>query len=495
MNKSRLITILKTFSKDEIKDFRKFIDSPYFNKEGKYVLRFYDELKKYYPDFESNKLEKINLFKSLYPDKNYNDSVVRKLSSSLLKLSEEYLNYIYFIKSGYSKDLMNLRMLRERRLTNQFELKSGELDEILSEHRENIDLDFFRNRFKLEIEKINYFMDSNSFVKQQQQSLQNIQTFIVYDALISILDIAYNILIGLSSMYSGKANVALQFIENLNLEKISELLKNKTPDIYPVFELFYLRYQSILNFDDKIYRKYKKIVIKNLKSYNRENQFTLLVSLQNYCITKFVKGYKEFVGELHEIHKEMLKRDLLINKQNGYINLSSYRNIILTAQNCGNLDWMEKFIRDYEKNILPEQKESLSAWAMASLYYERKKFSEALSKLQNVKNDHFLTKHDIKLLMLKIFYELGEFETAITFADSYRHMVENDKTYSEMHRNSHRCFAIYYSKLIKLVANNNLKELPFLKNEVEHSASNSKEWLLEKIIKKIDKPDSISTEK
>lgn len=491
MNKSRLILILKTFSKEELKDFRKFVDSPFFNKEGKYVLRFYDELKKYYPDFENKNLEKKNLFKILYPGKIFSDSLFRKLSSVLQNLAEEYLNLLYFNNSGYLKEIINLQMLRERRITGLFELKSAELNKLYNEHKENIDMDFFRNRFKHELEKINYYMDSNSFVKQQQQSLQDIQNYIIYDSLLSILDIAYNIHIGLSSMYSGKTNIVIQFLEKLDLNSAAEILKKDTPSLYPIFELFYLRYLSFLDFDNETYTRYKKSAFKNLKFYNRENQFTILVSLQNFCITKFVKGDKKFLDELHSIHKEMVKRDLLINKQNGFINLSSYRNIILTAQSIGNLAWMEKFINKYEKNILPEQRESLSAWAMASLYYEKRKLNEALKKLQNVKNDHFLTKHDIKILMLKIFFEQEEYETAISFADTYRHMVENDKTYSEMHRNSHRSFAVFYSRFVKLVANKNFYELQYLKPEIEKSVTNSKEWLLNQISKFNKKSDRL----
>ena len=490
MKNTKIINLLRKFSENELKDFRKFVDSPFFNKEGKYVLRFYDEIRKYYPEFTDLNLERKNIFEKLYPGKFYDDVIMRKLSSSLQRLAEEYLNYVFFRSSGYAKDLMNLRMLRERRLVSQFELKAQDLETSFTEKKHQIDIDYFRNRFRLETEKINYYMDFNSLVKQQQNSLQKIQGYIVYDALINILDIAYNILVGLNTMYSGKANVVLKIIDILDLESVSAMLKKESPDLFPVFELFYLRYLSMLKFDEETYRKYKKAAFKNLDLYNRENRFTIMVSLQNFCITKFVKGERKFAYELHEIHKEMLKMELLINETNGYMNMNSFRNIILTAQYVGKYSWMEKFIRDYEKSILPEQRESLSAWAKASFHYSNGNFKEALKELQSVKNDHFLTKHDIKLLLMKIFYELKDYETAISFADTYRKMVENDKTYSDIHKNSHKKFAIFYSKFIKLVANNNYSELPFLRSEVEKAVCNSKEWLIEKMNIEIKKPDS-----
>lgn len=481
MENSKLVTLLKTFSKDEIKEFRRFIDSPFFNKEGKYILRFYDEVKKYYPYFENKNIGREIIFRKLYPGKSYSDVTMRKLTSTLQKLAEEYLNYIYYSSSGSIKQIINLSMLRTRRVSNLFELKAGEIENMFDSQDIKIDIEYFRNRFRAEIEKINFYLDYHSQVKKFQQSLQNIQEFIVYDSLINILDIAYNVHIGLSTMYSGKANIVLHYLENLNLEEVSDILKKSTPHSYHVFELFYLRYLSIINFDEAAYYKYKKAAMKSLDQYNRENQFTILVSLQNFCIKKFVSGDKKFTGELHEIHKIMLKKNLLLIEKEGFMSLQSFRNFVLTAVAVKKYAWMENFIKKYEQKIIPDQRESAYAWAKATADYEKGNLEEALSRLQKVKNHHFLTKHDIKILTLKIFFEMKDYETAIAFADSYRHMVENDRTYSDLHRKSHTCFAVFYTKLVKLIANNKKSDLDFLKNEVSKSVTNSKEWLLKKI--------------
>ncbi len=102
MFNSKIISVVRSFSKDEIKEFRKFVDSPFFNKEGKYVLRFYDEIKKYYPGFDNKSLERSILFYKLYPGKKYDDSIMRKLSSTLQKLAEEYLNLLTMKLESYS---------------------------------------------------------------------------------------------------------------------------------------------------------------------------------------------------------------------------------------------------------------------------------------------------------------------------------------------------------------------------------------------------------
>jgi hypothetical protein len=52
MEKSKVIDIFRTFSPDELKRFRDFVHSPFHNK-NKNVIRLFEILKKYYPDFES----------------------------------------------------------------------------------------------------------------------------------------------------------------------------------------------------------------------------------------------------------------------------------------------------------------------------------------------------------------------------------------------------------------------------------------------------------
>ena len=178
----------------------------------------------------------------------------------------------------------------------------------------------------------------------------------------NLLDIAYNIHVGLTTMFASESNIALKLLDLTSVEPIMKELKKASPKDQTIIELFYLRYLSMVSFDDLTYRRFKISDLKNLASFTRENRFTILVALQNFCIRKFVSGERNYALELHEIHKEMLKGGLLINERSGFMNLSSYRNIILTAVNLRKFEWMDRFIDEYRERLLPDQRESVSAW-------------------------------------------------------------------------------------------------------------------------------------
>ena len=482
MHNSKLINVLRAFTVKEVKDFRKFIDSSYFNKEGSYIVRFFDELKKSYPEFTSDSITKEKLFKKLYKDKSYNDALMRKSASALIKLTEEYLRFKAFRDSGNEGEILFIRKLREKRIEKLFEANAEELEEKLNNAEGSVDSEYFRSRFRLELEKINYFLDYTHLIARQQEAMQNVQKYIVYDSLVNLLDIGFNILVGVTTMYKGEKNLSLQLLERIDLDSVGKMLKDYDIELYPVYNLFHKRYISFKNFeDDNYYYEYKKIALENLNFLTWENQFTIFISLQNICTRKFVEGKRYFTAELHEVHKEMLERGLYVQHKGDFMNLQTYRNIVLTASNLQKNDWITDFMDQYIGKILPEQRESLTAWTKALVLYNTGKYSKALKELQSVKNDHYLTKHEIKALTMKMFYELNEFEAGISFAESYRKMVQNDKTYAEIHRNSYTNFSILFLKLIKLKADKNHSEAEFLKLEIEKTVTNSKEWLIEKV--------------
>ncbi|MBL0108104.1 MAG: hypothetical protein IPP52_12655 [Ignavibacteria bacterium] len=115
MNKSNLIPVLKSFSKDEIKEFEKFLNSPFFGC-AKFVLKFYKVLIKYYPVFNEDDIKKEKIFGIVYKDKKYNDALTRRIISDLIRYSEEYMTYKNFKKNDIYRSSCSLHELRIRNL-------------------------------------------------------------------------------------------------------------------------------------------------------------------------------------------------------------------------------------------------------------------------------------------------------------------------------------------------------------------------------------------
>ena len=86
---------MQTFSREELDRFEDFLKSPYHNKKSG-VVKLFNEVKKYYPDFIDINMDKENLWKQLYPEKEYNYGVIKNLIHDFTKLSEDFITIKFF---------------------------------------------------------------------------------------------------------------------------------------------------------------------------------------------------------------------------------------------------------------------------------------------------------------------------------------------------------------------------------------------------------------
>jgi len=92
MNNSALIMVISTFDKNEIRDFTRFVNSPFFNGRKETKL-FWGVVKKFYPDFSGKNFNAEFIFGKIYPERAFDIAEIRRLSSYTLKLAEQYLSY------------------------------------------------------------------------------------------------------------------------------------------------------------------------------------------------------------------------------------------------------------------------------------------------------------------------------------------------------------------------------------------------------------------
>ena len=84
---------------------------------------------------------------------------------------------------------------------------------------------------------------------------------------------------------------------------------------------------------------------------------------------------------------------------------------------------------------MPEYRENMKNYSYARLYFEKGQFDEALNFLSKVKYDNFALKYDIRVLMLRIYYELHYTEEALSLIDTFRHFIAENKSLSQQKKN------------------------------------------------------------
>lgn len=484
MINTRLIQILKTFTPEEIKEFKKFITSPFFNKEGNYIVRYFEVLKKHYPAFNSPTFTKELVFKKVYPRTEFNSQLSNKMNFELQKLAEEYLRYTGFREHSLMSDLYYLRKLNQKKLYDLFEKKFSVLKSAFDNIEDSIDKDFYRLQFDYEVEKVIYYTDIN---KQEKTvpSIRNAQRFLTYDFLINMLDVLVNIEISKHTNFEDKDNVLDDLKNNIDFEGFKKCLSNYPDSNFTIFEIFYSRYLAYTQKEnDEYYFQFKELLFKNLAMFPRKNQYTLILGLQNICINKMRSGKRQFQHELFEVHKEMISRGLYASDEDDFINLSTFRNIFITALNMKEYDWAENFITEFNGKLAPDIREDNYLFASASIKFARRQLEGALEDVSKVKFSHYMSSLDVKSLMLKIYYEMNQFNSALDLVDAYRHIFTSKRknpVISDTYRHSNLNFLNFLTKLVKIKSSNINEDKGYLIHQIKKTETILKDWLIEKV--------------
>ena len=163
MKNNKLIQTLKTFTKDEMKLFEKFVASPYFNK-GRNYLPLLNELQKCYPDFENDKLTSENVYKKLYPGRKFNKQVIWNQVSELEKLALEFLLQNALMNYKSERFIIMFDELSKRNLDKQIINEIGKTDKYVNNMK--FGEEYFSLKWVLENNKANFWGDRIKALKE-----------------------------------------------------------------------------------------------------------------------------------------------------------------------------------------------------------------------------------------------------------------------------------------------------------------------------------------
>lgn len=480
---SGILNLFKQFSKKEISHFEKFICSPFYNNHST-LIKLFNELKKYYPEFKNNKLTKENLYSKVNKGKRYNDVVFRKYISNMTKLAEEYLNVLE-IRS--QKEKIDLNILNQLFRRNLIELMEKKIKIIEKRYKYNNDYyeDYYFNMHVFHKIKYNNYSAINKtelFYENVVSSQSNLINYFLFNSLADFKILQ-------TQKYTFKISEELNSIEIFykcfDFKKFILMLKDAkgiTEKESNLLELYYLDYQlSQSKNDPDNYFKFKSKISECEKYLSKNLLYFYISQLNLYCLMEIANGRNELERELFENYKSMLERDLFSDDSVNRMNLSEYRAILTAAIRVKEIDWAEYFINHYRNYITENERENVFNYGYALLLFEKNEYVESLNQLTKVKLDSFIYSVDSYILRLQIYYELNYFDTTVSLIDTFRHYIRNNKIISADLNLKYNNFLRYYKKILKLKKKPEFTEIiNFKKMLEEEKITLKKKWMLEK---------------
>jgi hypothetical protein len=480
--KSNLIKIISTFSPKELKDFGEFVLSPFFNKNES-TVRLYEYIRKEYPDFAEEKMEKEYVHSRLFPGSEYNDGFMRTIIFNLNSLAEEFLAYTNFRNDNARHGIMLVEELNRRKL-----------DKILLKHYKEVDSnvnkledknrDFLYYKYLLERVYYNY----QNWSRFRQKNLKDYESERIRN------ETDY-----LSSYFLGRALGNYRFLitkaetENIEIhielfDKLIEFLTSsdnkylKSPSVkLHLYEILLIREK-----EDKYYYILKDILLDPDFKITKDERFSLLNVLQTFCSWKIYNGDVSFLQQRFRLYKEAVKGEFCKGSDDIYFDDLLFANIVLVGINVGETEWVHRFVNKFKEAISPDNREIIVNYCLGRIFFTRNEFEKALEVLSKIKSvKHVQFKLVVRNLTLMIYYELGLYDLAYSNCDSYRHFLKSIAgSFAKARFERQSNFLKFYSRLIKLKEKPGRKETDELNYDIGKTSNVvEKNWLIEKAAK------------
>jgi len=463
-----LVQLLKTFSKEDIRELGKFISSPFHNNRKDGVL-FFDEVKKFYPDFNQKYFSKENIFSKLYPGQKYKDDVIRRLASNLFKLAEEFAAYNNFRNNNWEYEKNLLQFYSGKNIDKLFWKQHAKAENCLEEQSLR-DAEYYRRLSVINEIEMKYILKDDPTYKKSsyEKEMHNLWKY------------------GLSSMlrlygfaeyekYFFNKKYELNFAQDLlRMAKESNFMNSSAVEMYYLILKLYGPDKS-----DEIFNKLRNLIEEKFNEFTKPECFSFYVHLINYCNINKLSSDKQYIRIKFEIVKQMVERDLII--QNGVVDPGWFRGIFSMAFNAGEIKFAENFIEKYKTVVTGKEKENVVKHVYANLAIYNKNFEAALDFLSDCSYQHLNDKWGVKQMYMTIYYEMNNYEQFSYVADSMKHLIKDEGSWNENLIIPIRNFINSFTKIFKVKMGEKNIPLDEIKKEVLDSKMISRKWLLEKI--------------
>ncbi len=464
---SNLIKLLSSFSKDEKVEFGKFVLSPL--NPRKEAARFYGELKKYFPDFTGKDFSKENIYAQLYPGKKYRDDVIRKLSSNLFKLGEDYIVYRSIKNQSFSYDKAVLEYYMERFMGSLYTRQMKKMETNL-ENQKIKNANYFYMVNNLESIKRSYKTKDDT--TRKKTDLQKEIDSMLHFSVISML-----------RLYGTALYDVNYFNKNYDTKAVEHFLKiMESPGFKSskAAEINYLSLKLSTNGNnEETFHKLKALISENMQLLEKEDGLRIYLSLLSYCYDMNIMPGKDYYKTELEILQEMLKMKLLLINET--IHSEWFMYVFMVAIRAGETVCAEKFAEKYKNSIIGPERENVLNHVQAELSFEKGDFKNALKYLSIPKYINVSEKLRANNLYLKIYYELEMSDPFFYSVDSFKHLLKNEPSLSGNNRLVRLNFVKYISMLYKIKIKESNISAAELKKQIMSAKINGNKWLLKKV--------------
>ncbi len=452
MIKSDLIQIFKKLTKQDRRNLRQFVRSPYFNRREEVIL-LYDYIHKNL-DLVQPILDKETVCGILFPNEPaYTSAQMDYTMSFLLQVIRSYL-----VQDELEKEVIGNRLRLHKALDSRglHKFAQKELDAVKetihsTKHR---NAGFHRSQYDILLSEYLVLARGKRSNPLPLQSLSD------------ALDVYYLAeTLRLATEIQSHVRVAEHPYEQPLLKSV--LQHSERYSGHPAVVAYYLVYHC---FDDTSievaeanFQKLKIILETQAHLFPPVELRSLYLSAINYCIRRVNAHHTQYYAEILSLYKTGLINGALM--ENGVLSPFSYRNIAIIAIKLGEFQWVAQFLEQYRMMLPDKDRKNWYEFYQAVMYYRQGNFSEAMDLLRPLKFNEASFNLDARCMIMQIYYQISETNLLDSMLDSTKMFLLRHDDVGYVKENYDN-FVKYLKKITQLMPSD-LTERAKLKSEIE----------------------------
>lgn len=476
MKNSKTITYISDLSFKDRDKFRQFVYSPYINQHQK--TRELLDLLLSYLDKSGQEVDMERLFGKLFPEEAFEEQKLHNLFSGLKKLYLRFLALEELELNTLAEELLILESCNRKNFFDLLVARARLLDKKLEEYPVR-DSSFHYTRYRMRV-MLGYhagtFGDRAKTSDTFQEMMDHLDRYYLAEKLRHACHLlAHSMLLNLQYDFG-----MLPMLVHTMAEDPAKYTSDA--DI----EAYYTIWMSLQKDNqDTHYLHMKKMLRDRFEALSKNAQTDLYGFANNYCIRQINAGNSSYQGELFELYKQGLERELLL--VNGHLSEWDYKNIATLGCSLKAFEWTEDFLESFQEKLPANRRENAYNYNLANLYYNKRQYDKVLSTLFRVQFTDVKYHLNTTFLLLRTYYAKGDVEALYSLIDTLRVYILRNRQITVAEKKGYTNFLGFAKQLVKLKLQGPVyqrtslePQLASLRKRIEETENViNKYWLLE----------------
>ncbi len=462
MKKTKLISLLSTFDKREIRAFQQFVHSPYFNQDER-LVQLLPLLLATLSGEDLSLAFKQDLHQELFPDQRFDDKRIRYLFTDLSRLAERFLLLERYQAKTLQQQLDLAHISNERKLPKLYRQTVQKIEQHFEGESER-DVQYFHQHLEFAMIKDQHF---------QQQRLRKFDENLQWVS--DDLDRYYYLqkLRQACMMLDRQAILTANYNLRISQEWLNHLVDQSFFDEI-IIRIYYTILMSAL--EEEVvghFEELKHILARVQEEITNTDLADIYRFAINYCARKIRKGRTEYLEEALQLYMKGITSALFL--EGGYLSPWTFTNVVKLALRLERFEWIAKFIPQYAPSLPTEFQENALHYNYAELYYYSKDLDRALTHLNLVALDDLNYALGARVMLAKIYYETAEENALLSLLAAFSLFLKRNCKISANIKHTYLNFCDLLFQLIR----RNPKKLDRIRNKIEETnLLTDRGWLL-----------------